>query len=48
MVSFLIIIVVLIVQEQQSNGHNASNGYTSPAWRSGNLICFDIPVKFEF
>ena len=47
MASFLIITIVLIVQEFQSNGYNASNGHIASPWQSANLSFSDIPVKFE-
>jgi hypothetical protein len=47
MESLLIINVVLTVRERQSNDYNVSKGHITPPWRSANLSCSDILVKFE-
>jgi hypothetical protein len=45
---FLAITMVLSVLERQANGRDTSNGHIASPWKSANLHCSNISVKFHF
>jgi hypothetical protein len=48
MAKILAITAFLAVMERRSNGWDVSNGHIYLSWKSANLHCSAIPVRFEF